>query len=497
MDPPVTRYVQRDGDALAFQLVGDGDADVVWFFEINMHLDLMWTDPQLHYLMERGTNFARTVFFQRRGIGLSDPVDHLPTIEEQADDVIAVMDAVGMQRATIVGVASTAGPVSLVAARSPDRVAGLVLIQPFADRLIADDGQPPPGWDSEHLEQFVAGWRSVYRHWGSGEGVPLWDPTVDTPVNRRVMAMMERCSATPATAQEHLENVMRLDYSKALPAIRCPARVLLVQRSPVSRGAAEHVADMIPNGRFHLLPAAPPGASLGESWVPILDHVEELTTGDHRPPAADRFFASVLFTDLVGSTETLFRLGDFAYQELRATHERQVRAAVEYAGGRVLTVAGDGTFSVFDSALAAVRCAREIRAQTQSLGVDIRMGVHSGEVQRSGPDLTGMTVHAGARIGAAAGPGQILLSRAVRDLTTGSGITLSDSGTRELKGVPGRWPLFALGDDVGGVDDVPRARPRPRLSAVDHALLTAARRTPGIVRALVRLGNVRHRRRPG
>lgn len=497
MDPPDTRYVQRDGHALAYQLVGDGGADVVWFFEINMHLDLMWTDPQIHYLMERGTTFARTAFFQRRGVGLSDPVDHLPTIEEQADDVLAVMDATGMSRATLVGVASAAGPVALVTARCPERVAGLVLIQPFAERLITDDeddGPPPPGWDREHLEWFVSGWRSVYRHWGSGESVPLWDPAVDSPFNRRVMAMLERCSATPATAQEHLENVMRIDYSEALPAIQCPARVLLVPGSPVSVGAARRVADLIPHGSFHLLPPAPPGASLGEAWVPILEHVEEVTTGAHRPAAADRFLATVLFTDLVGSTEALARLGDLEYQRVRATHERQVRAAVEAAGGRVLTVAGDGTFSVFDGAVATVRCAHQIGEQAHALGIEVRAGVHTGEVQRSGPDLTGMTVHAGARIGAAAGPGEVLVSRAVRDLTAGSGLAFADHGTHTLKGVPGRWPLFALAD---GSSRAPQPRLRPRLSALDRAVLTAARRTPQVLRAAVRMGNARQRRTTG
>ncbi|MGW0040794.1 adenylate/guanylate cyclase domain-containing protein [Rhodococcus sp. NPDC003348] len=493
MDPPETRYVQRDGHALAYQVVGAGGSNVVWLFEINMHLDLMWTDPQIHYLMERGGGFARTVFFQRRGVGLSDPVDHLPTLDEQADDVLAVMDAAGMPRATMVGVASGGGPVALVAARAPERVAGLVLIQPFAEHLFTADGQAvvPTGWDRDHLEWFVSGWRNAYRHWGAGESVPMWDPAVDSPFNRRVMAMLERCSATPATAQELLESMMRADYADALPAIQCPARVLLVPRSPVSRGAARHVADLIPHGSFHLLPPAPPGAALGEAWVPILEHVEEVVTGAHHPAAADRFLATVLFTDLVGSTQTLARLGDLAYREVRATHERQVRSGVEDAGGRVLTVAGDGTFSVFDGAAAAVRCAHEICEQAHALGLEVRAGVHTGEVQRSGPDLTGMTVHVGARIGAAAGAGEVLVSRAVRDLTAGSGLAFADRGTHTLRGVPGRWQLFAL---TPGARRDPLPRLRPNLSAFDRAVLTVARRTPRVLRGAVRMANARQRR---
>ncbi len=172
MDPPAVRYVQRDGHALAYQVVGAGERDVVWLFEINMHLDLMWTDPQIHYLMERGSTFARTVYFQQRGLGLSDPVEHLPTLEQQADDIVAIMDEVGMRQAVLVGVASGSGAVALVAARSPERVTGVVLIQPFAERLVGGDHDPPSGWTGAERDNFVDEWRGAARNWGSGSTVP-------------------------------------------------------------------------------------------------------------------------------------------------------------------------------------------------------------------------------------------------------------------------------------------------------------------------------------
>ncbi|MFC4606183.1 adenylate/guanylate cyclase domain-containing protein [Rhodococcus kronopolitis] len=497
MDPPGTRYVQREGHALAYQVVGGGDLDVVWFFEINMHLDLMWTDPQIHYLLERGTTFARTAYFQRRGIGLSDPVDHIPSLEQQADDIAAVMDAVGMRSATVVGVASACGPAALLAARSPDRVTGLVLIQPFAERLLGSD-RAPPGWEQADIDRFIGGWRSAYAHWGSGESVPMWDPAVDTPFNRRLMAMLERCSSTPATAQAHLENLLHLDYSQALPAIQCPARAMLVPTSPVSRGASRHVAELIPNGSFHVLPSAPPGASLGEAWVPILDHVEEVATGLHRRADADRFLASVLFTDVAASTEALASIGDLAYRDLRAAHERQVRTVVDEAGGRLVNVAGDGTFSVFDGPATAVRCAERICRAAEALGIDVRAGVHTGEVERTGLELTGMSVHVGARICATAAPGEVLVSRVVHDLVAGSGLSFTDHGERQLKGVPGRWQLFALADTGHGPSATP---PIPlRLALFDRAVLRTARRTPKLVRAAIGLVNARERRqsrRPG
>lgn len=490
MGPPVVQYIQRDGHALAYQVVGGGSLDVVWLFEINMHLDLMWTDPQIHYLMERGSTFARTAYFQQRGLGLSDPVDHLPTLEEQADDIVAVMDEIGMREALLVGVASASGAVALVAARSPERVTGVLLIQPFAERLIGGD-HDPEGWSTAERDHFVEGWRAATEVWGSGATVPLWDPGEDSPFNRRLMSMLERSSATPAVARAHLEWIFRLDYSDILPSIQCPARIVIVSGSPVPAAAARYVADHIPQSTFHLLPPAPTGASLGEAWKPIIDDVEQLATGGHPTPDAGQFVASVLFTDVVGSTEMLARIGDGAYRELRAAHERQVRDGVERAGGRLLNVAGDGTFSIFDGPTSAIRCARSVVDDACALGLDVRAGVHTGQVERNGPDVSGMTVHIGARIGATARAGEVLVSRTVRDLVVGSGLRFTEVGEHELKGVPGRWILYALSDA-----DTPRMVPRraPRLSVIDQAIMRTAKRAPQALRALVGAANARQRR---
>ncbi|MFC0454759.1 adenylate/guanylate cyclase domain-containing protein [Rhodococcus jostii] len=491
MDPPAVRYVQRDGHALAYQVVGAGERDVVWLFEINMHLDLMWTDPQIHYLMERGSTFARTVYFQQRGLGLSDPVEHLPTLEDQADDIVAVMDEIGMREALLVGVASASGPVALVAARSPERVTGVVLIQPFAERLVGGD-HDPVGWSAAERDTFVDGWRAATRNWGSGSTVPLWDPQEDSAFNRRLMAMLERNSATPAVAQAHLEWIFRLDYSDMLPSIQCPARALLVAGSPVPVAASQYVADRIPRGSFHLLPQSPPGASLGEAWKPIIDHVEQLATGGHPATDAGRYLASVLFTDVVGSTEVLARIGDGAYRDLRAAHEWQVRDEVEKAGGRLLNVAGDGTFSIFDGPASAVRCARAVVDGAGELGLEVRAGVHTGQVERNGPDVSGMTVHIGARIGATARAREVLVSKTVRDLVVGSGLRFADAGEHDLKGVPDRWPLYSLTD----ADHAPRTVPRlaPKLGMIDQAILRTAKRAPQALRALVGAANARQRR---
>ncbi|GAB2647292.1 adenylate/guanylate cyclase domain-containing protein [Prescottella soli] len=456
--------------------------------EINLHLDLMWTDPHIHYVLSRGSTYSRTAYFQCRGLGMSDPVDHIPTIEEQADDIVAVMDELGMASATMGGVASTCAALSLVAARTPERVAGLVLVQPFAEALVA--AGVPHGWTAQSQKRFVDGWRTAFDAWGSGMSLAMWDPALDSPRNRRIMAMMERCSATPATARAYLERSLRSDYSSMLPAIQAPARVLLVPSGPVPENVARYVADQIPRGTFEWLPETLRGSSLGESLIPAFDELELVATGADRPVEADEFLATVLFTDLVGSTELLARIGDFAYRDLRAAHERQVRELVEAAGGRVVNVVGDGTFSVFDGPITAVRCADRIRSAVSALGLRVRCGVHSGVVEHDGSDLTGMTVHIGARMCGIARPGEVLVSRSVRDLGHDSGLGFVGRGVHTLRGVPGRWQLFGVGNADPDESDKPwpcDGPPAPNL--LDRMFLRVVRATPRLARTVVRLSD--------
>lgn len=487
MDPPVTRYVQRDGHALAYQVLGESGPAVVWYLEIGLHPDLMWTDPHLHYLFERTAAHGRAVNMLRRGLGLSDPVDHVPDIDEQADDVLAVMDDVGIRTATLSGTGSTCGPLILVAARHPERVEALVLNQPLVEGLIRPDGGIPPGWEGHDHASYVAGWRDVYADWGSGRTLEMWDPPADSPLNRRLMGLMERSTATPTTARAHLEWVLRVDCWDALTSVQCPTRVLHPGGSLRPQAVCERIVDAVPNATLHILPTATPGAALGEAWLPVVENVEQVVGRAGAVGDVDRFLGCVLFTDVVDSTATLAVLGDHDYRDLLSAHERAVRDAVDRCGGQLVNVTGDGTFSVFDGAADAVRCAETICREGRLIGLEVRTGVHTGPLERSGPDLTGMTVHVGARIGALAGPGEVLVSRAVRDLTAGSGLRYTSRGSHVLKGVPGRWALFTLADTTRTV--VPRHR--PRLTAVDRAVLTAARRTPQVLRAAVRMAYAR------
>ncbi|MEO6470342.1 MAG: alpha/beta hydrolase, partial [Aeromicrobium sp.] len=301
MDPVATRYIDRDGAALAYQVVGDGPVDVVVFLELGQHLDLCWTDPDIHHIYERGANYSRTVYLQRRGFGLSDRVSYTPTLEQQAEDVLAVMDALGMGRATLVGILGTCGALALVAAKAPQRVSALVFVNPLAQGVASSADLQ--GWTETERADFVEGYRLAFTNWGSGGLIHMWDPVQDTAYNRRLMALSERCSATPSEAQFYFDWRLQLDIQDVLRSVHVPARVLRFPSSPIPEAAARYVAELMPDATFHQLPPTPLGASIGEAFIPVADHMEEVATGALHSASADRYLGAVLFTDVVSSTE--------------------------------------------------------------------------------------------------------------------------------------------------------------------------------------------------
>ena len=491
MDPVPTHYIDRDGAALAYQVVGEGPVDVVYVLELVLHLDLCWTDPDIHHNFERAAGYSRTILMQRRGVGLSDRITYTPTVEQQADDILAVMDAVGMRRVTLVGTLGTCGGVALVAAKAPERVSALVLVTPLSQG--PRSGDELHGWTQAEAAAFVEGFRHACAHWGSGEIIDMWDPVQASPFNRRLMGLLERSSATPVAAQSYFEWVLELDIQDVLRSVQVPTRVLRLPSNPVPDAAVRHVAGLVSGGTFHVLPATVPGASIGQAWRPIVDHIEEVATGTAHSADADRFLGTVLFTDLVSSTELLARIGDAKYRDLRADHERLVRMTVENVGGDLLTVSGDGTLSLFDGPTKAVRCAEKICREAADAGIAVRCGVHTGELERDGLNVTGMNVHIGARVGAAAGPGEVLVSRTVHDLVVGSGLEFVSRGEQELKGVPGRWELFAVTHAGDQADTLPVEKSMQ--TSMDKMALQSARRVPALSRAAMRLANAVERRR--
>ena len=489
MDPAPTRYIDRDGAALAYQVMGDGPVDVVHFLEIFQHLDLQQTDPDMHANFERGIGFSRTVYFQRRGFGLSEQVANAPTIEQQADDVVAIMDEVGMHRATLVGWLGTCGALALVAARAPERVNALLFIEPQAQG--PESAGEMHGWTDDELRETVAAARRVVANWGSGGLIGVLDPVLDTAFNRRLMAVLERCSATPAAAESYFEWLLSQDIQDVFRAIQAPTRVVCV-RSFLPQAAVRYASELIANSTFHVLPPTQPGSSMGQVGLLIANHIEEVATGLSHSSDADRFLGTVLFTDVVSSTELLTRVGDATYRQMRADHERLLRLAVESAGGRLMTVTGDGTLSVFAGPTAAVRCAETICSEAADVGIAVRAGIHTGELERDTTNVTGLAVHIGARVGAAAAPGEVLVSRTVHDLVAGSGLRFASRGEQELRGVPGTWELFAV-THAGEPDDLPQEASMQ--TPMDKMALQTARRAPSLARAAVRFGNALERRR--
>ena len=456
-----------------------------------MHLDLAWTDPGLHHVFERGADYSRTVYFQHRGFGLSDRLSYIPTLEQQADDVRAVMDAVGMRHATLIGVLGTCGAVAVVAATTPKRVKALVLVNPLGRG--PESGGEMHGWTEPELADFVGGYRDVFDEWGSGKTVDVWDSMLASPYNRRLMGLLERSGATPAAAWSYFDWILRQDIEDVLSSVRVPTRVLSIPTGRVPEAVGRHIAGLIPDATFHQLPRTPLGASLGSAWIPISNHVEEAATGSPHSADADRYLGTVLFTDLVASTELLERVGDAHYRQMRTDHERLLRHTVETAGGRLVSVTGDGTLSVFDSPTKAVRCATMICRETEEAGLAVRAGIHTGELERDALNVTGLTVHIGARVGAAADPGQVFVSRTVHDLVAGSGLAFTSRGEHQLKGVSGAWELFVVTNVDGQPDDLPQEESMQ--TSMDKIVLQTARSAPAFVRAAVRLGNAIERRR--
>ena len=470
-------------------MVGSGTAGFVRYMDIGVHLDLMWTDPAWSQQAERFGDAWCAPCFQMRGVGLSEPVECVPTLEEQAQDIATVMDAVGLDRAQVFGSGATGPGAVMFAAMYPGRVDGLVLLCPFLSGPLADDPDLT-GWKPGEARRWAEGWLEVADEWGSGRMIDCWNPVIASPRVYRQAALIERTVASRSVAKAYIEAALRTDVSRIAPQVQCPVRVLHVPTSTLPEAVSRHAAELFPAGELHVLPPSEPGMSFGESVAPVWEHNAELVTG-RAPRASDRVIATVLFEDVVGSTKLISEIGDDAWGRLSVQRDRVVRDCVEDHGGHVIHTAGDGSMCTLPGPAGAIRCAEQLHEAMRTLELELRVGIHTGECERIGNDLSGMAVHVAARIGAAAAPGETLVSRTVSDLVAGSGHHFATRGNHQLKGVPGEWELLAAtGSAI--VPSEPAQRPRPRLS--DRLIVTAARRMPGVMAGLNRLGSARSRR---
>ena len=482
--PPQTRYARRGGLNIAYQAFGEGPNAMVLVPAVPSHLDLMWTEPVWARALRRGASLGRVVVFDPPGLGLSDPVDHVPTLEEQADDLRAVMDDAEVERATLFASAFTTGGVVLFATQAPGRVDALFLWAPFAQSFRTTPEENLIGYDGRSGEIEVA-WADVLEHWGEGRSLGVFAPGLSNERLRRGWAMLERASASPAMVRAITEAETCADLTAILPLVEAPTVVVTHADSVLPPGASRYVAELIPNAEFRQLPPSSEAAGLGDWFESAIDEFVRLFTGHrHASGDPDRILATVLFTDIVDSTGHAARLGDQQWRLVHDRHHALVRSHVNGAGGELIATSGDGTLSMLAGPARALRCAQAISHDVDALGIQVRAGIHTGECERTENNLAGLAVHIGARVAAAAGPGEVWASRTVRDLVAGSGVDLQARGVHLLKGVPEPWELFSLVD--GGVAPVPVTATRPALRLSDRVVLVAARRAPRLLRAMNR-----------
>ena len=450
---PTTRYA-RSGDAgIAYQVLGRGPQDVLIVPGFPSHVELAWEYPRLARFYRHLASVCRLIVMDKRGIGLSDrvPPSELPGIEQRADDVRAVLDAVGSDRAALVG-ASDGGPIAaFFAASHPERTDRLVLINTYARRIRSDDY--PWGPTEEEWAAFQSEMRD---HWGEPLFVDILAPGHgDDPEFTDWWARLLRQSVSLGSAVAYLGMNRGVDVREVLSAIHVPT--LVIHRAddrinPV--GGGRLIAERIPGARFVELPGDDHNPWLGDSAT-LLGELEEFLTGARRGPASDRVLATLLFTDIVRSTQMAAQLGDREWNVLLETHRDVVRSELQRARGREIGTTGDGFLAMFDGPARAVRCALAIIDRLAAIGVRIRAGVHTSEVEVAGGDVAGLGVHVAARIMSLAEPGEVLVSTVVRDLALGSGLVFADRGRHTLKGVPGEWGLLApvAGDDPAAASE--------------------------------------------
>jgi pimeloyl-ACP methyl ester carboxylesterase len=439
---PTTRYARSGDYSIAYQVVGDGPLDLVYVPGFVSHVEHAWEDPDLARFLTRLASFSRLILFDKRGTGLSDrvPVQKLPTLEERMDDVRAVMDAAGSERAALFGV-SEGGPMSMLFATThPERVTALVLYGTYAKRVRGPDYPWAPTIEEHRLNL-----DAVQRDWGGPSQAEAWAPSVaDDDRFKRWWGQYLRLGASPAAARAVLEMTLEIDVRDILPAIRVPT--LILHRTGDRRiqiGGSRYMATRIPDALLVELTGIDHLAWVGDSDA-VVDEMQEFLTGTRHAPEPTRILATVLFTDMVESTSRAVQLGDARWRALISAHDRLVRDELTRFRGREIDRRGDGFLAIFDGPARAISSALSIVDRAHELGIQVRAGLHTGELDVIESGIAGIAVHIGARVMSLAGPDEVLVSSTVKDLVAGSGLSFSEKGTHELKGVPGSWRIFRV-----------------------------------------------------
>jgi pimeloyl-ACP methyl ester carboxylesterase len=440
VSPPRVHYARSGGVHVAYQVFGEGPIDLVMVPGFVSNVEVSWENPPYARLLERLATRFRVILFDKRGTGLSDRGVGIPDLETRMDDVRAVMDAAGSQKAALFGW-SEGGPMSILfSATWPERTEALILWGSFSRFTAAPDY--PWGFTEERLAVFT---ENISGYWGRGTTAFAIAPALSRdPATREIIARWERSSASPSDALAIVQMNREIDVRHALESVHVPTLLMHRVGDPlVPLGASRYMAERIPGAKLVELP--------GDEHLPwygdqqdVVEQVELFLTGERGAAEPDRVLATVLFTDIVGATERAAELGDRRWRELLEEHHARVRRELSRHRGREVDTAGDGFLATFDGPARAIRCARGIVEAVSGLGLAVRAGLHTGECELHEDKVTGIAVHIGARVAALAGAGEVLVSSTVRDLVAGSGISFADRGSHALKGVPGEWRVFQV-----------------------------------------------------
>ena len=445
LTPPPVRYTKAGDVQLAYQVIGDGPRDLVFHLGFPSNLELQWDHPAVARFYQRLATFSRLILFDRRGTGLSERGLDMHGFDDRMDDILAVLASVGSERCGHIGVAMGGRLALLFAAIYPERTTAVATIagHPATFRVEPDY---PWGTTQEHLDHIIEG---VLEGWGGVGSIQdllaLVAPSVaDDPFTRDWWLRFVRSAMSPREVAEDLRALVGVDIREVLPNVRVPALILHRTGDRMADiRASRYMAERIPAARFVELPGEDELPFFGDQDA-ILDELEEFFTGIRPTPRPDRVLASVLFTDIVGSTERVVESGDRRWRDLLEAHHSVVRRELSRFNGHEIDTTGDGFLATFDSPARAVRCAIAAARAVHDMGMEIRAGVHTGEVEMVADRVEGIAVHTGARIAALAGAQEVLVSQTVKDLVAGSGLTFEDAGAHVLKGVPGVWQLYRV-----------------------------------------------------
>ncbi len=434
---PETRYAKSGDVNIAYQVVGEGPIDLVWVPGFVSHLEVGWEEPSYRRFFERLASFSRVIIFDKRGTGLSDRVSvrEIPTLEERMDDIRAVVDRVGSKRAALFGISEGASLAALFAASYPERTTALIINGSFV-------GFPGVKPSEEQIHELLNAWE---QNWGQGTDLALMaSRRAGDERFRQWWARFQRMAASPGAAVAILRMNLEIDIRQVLPTIRVPTLVLHQSDDrAVPQDGDRYMSQNITGARYVEVPGDHHWPWMGESET-LLDEVQEFLTGIRPAPEPDRLLATVLFTDIVGSTEKAAELGDRRWLHLLDSYYTLARKELDRFRGRGIKTTGDGFLASFDGPARGIRCACATSDSVGQLGIAIRAGLHAGECEMIGEDVRGIAVHIGARVAAEAAAGEVLVSSTVKDLVAGSGLRFEDRGPHALKGVPEEWWLFAV-----------------------------------------------------